>query len=172
MKKIIITTMLAFILLVFSGILVTQAGAEDFKCKITNYITKVEYIPVGDVKGHIVGLYERRGLVLFENGEVASQLSRGTFDFTAGNGPIDLYSKTTFKDGSTTWAKAHATGTRAPGEKLGFIKIKFEYVKGTGRFKGIKGSLSCEGKYVTPHSKETKGDLCLECTGTRTLPSK
>jgi hypothetical protein len=149
----------------------TQAGAEGFKCKITNYVTKVEFIPVGDAKGHIMGVYERRGLVLFEDGEVATLLSRGTFDWTNGNGPGEKYTQMTFKDGSTTWSKSHATATRGPGEKLTSIKFTGEYVKGTGRFKGIKGSISCEGGYVTPLSKETKGDICLECTGTRTLPS-
>ena len=172
MKRIIMASILSFVLLFAFGLIVTQAGAEDFKCKITNYLTKVEFIPVEDAKGHIVGFYERRGLVLFENGDVASMVSRGTFDWTSGNGPADFYNKMTFKDGSTTWAKVHSTATRAPGEKLTLIKFTGEYVKGTGRFKGIKGDISCEGGYVTPYSKETKADICLECTGTRTLPSK
>ena len=172
MRKIIMALIVTFFLLVAFEPVITQAGAEDFKCKITNYITKVEYFPVGDAKGHIVGVYERRGLVMFENGEVATLLSRGTFDWTAGNGPVEFYTIMTFKDGSTTWTKNDCTGTRAPGEKLTYIKFTGKYVKGTGRFKGIKGSVSCEGKYVTPYSKETKGDLCLECTGTKTVPSK
>ena len=172
MKRIIMALLVTFFLLAAFEPVITQAGAEDFKCKITNYLTKVEYIPVGDAKGHIVGVYERRGLVMFENGEVATLLSRGTFDWTAGNGPVEFYTIMTFKDGSTTWTKNDCTGTRAPGEKLTYIKFTGKYVKGTGRFKGIKGSVSCEGKYVTPYSKETKGDLCLECTGTKTVPSK
>ena len=142
MKRTIMVSILTLVMLVAFGLVGTQAGAEDFKFKITNYLTKVEFIPVGDAKGHIVGYYERRGLVLFENGDVASMLSRGIFDWTAGNGPVYYYNKVTFKDGSTTWAKAHATGTRAPGEGPTFIKANFEYVEGTGRFKGIKGSYS------------------------------
>jgi hypothetical protein len=171
-KRIIMASILSFALLFAFGPIVTQAEAEDFKFKITNYLTKAEFIPVGDAKGHVVGYYERRGLVLFENGDVASLLTRGIFDWTTGNGPIYAYNKVTFKDGSTTWAKMHATGTRAPGEAPTFIKANFEYVEGTGRFKGIKGSYSCEGQYHTPYSKETKGDIYLKCSGTRTLPSE
>jgi len=84
MKRIIMTTMLAFILLVFSGILVTQAMAETktVKSTTTNYITKLEFVPVFDVKGHIIGMFERRGVTVFETGEVAAYLNRGTFDLT------------------------------------------------------------------------------------------
>jgi hypothetical protein len=41
-----------------------------------------------------------------------------------------------------------------PGEELNFINVKAAYIKGAGRFEGIKG------------------DLILEYTGTRSLPSR
>ena len=42
---------------------VSQAGAETVKkAKVTSYITKIEVIPVPDVKGHIV---DARGQVCF-----------------------------------------------------------------------------------------------------------
>jgi hypothetical protein len=49
---------------------------------------------------------------------------------------------------------------------------KGEYIKGTGRFQGIKGSSTFSGKYITPYGKETKGDVVMDVTGTYTLPSK
>ena len=58
------------------------------------------------------------------------------------------------------------------GKKLPTLKGKGEYIKGTGRFEGIKGTLSLNGYYVTPYGKETKGDLVVNVTGTYTLPSK
>jgi len=90
MKKIILTTILAFILLVFSGILITQAVAETktVKSTTTNYITKMEFIPVFDVKGHIIGMFERRGVSVYETGEVAAYLNWGTFDLTNHQGPV------------------------------------------------------------------------------------
>jgi hypothetical protein len=118
MKKIILTTMLAFILLVFSGILVTQAGAETVKkAKVTSYITKIEVIPVPDVKGHIVGVYERRGVYVSEDGEAAAYHTRGTLDLNKGIGPFQGYTQLTYKDGSTTISKYQGTFTIVPGEK-------------------------------------------------------
>ena len=152
---------------------VTQAAAETVKkYKVTSYLTKVEVIPIVDVKGHIVGIYERRGVAIFEDGEVAAYLTRGTFDYIKGQGSHQGYSQLTFKDGSTNMVKYQGTTTIAPGEKLASIKGKGEYIKGTGRFKGIKGSVSYSGKLVTPLSKETKGDLVVDIIGTYTLPSQ
>jgi len=151
----------------------TQAMAEEVKYKHFTYITKVEIIPVGDTKGHRVGVFERRGLALFEDGEVAAYLIRGTFDFTKQGGPGNAYFQITYKDGSTILGKAPFTMALTPGEKLPSVKSKGQYIKGTGRFEGIKGTFTCSGQYITPYTTDkTKGDLCFECTSTRTLPSK
>lgn len=152
---------------------VTQAGAETVKkIKITSYITKIEVIPVPDVKGHIVGVYERRGVAFFEDGEVTAYHSRGTIDYIKKNGPFQGYTQLTYKDGSTTMVKYQGTLTLPQGKKLPSLKGKGEYIKGTGRFKGIKGSVSFSGKYITPYSKETKGDIFVDHTATYTLPSQ
>ena len=152
---------------------VTQAGAETVKkIKITSYITKIEVIPVPDVKGHIVGVYERRGVAVFEDGEAAAYHTRGTFDYIKKNGPFQGYTQLTYKDGSTTMVKYQGTLTLPQGKKLPSLKGKGEYIKGTGRFKGIKGSVSFSGKYITPYSKETKGDIFVDHTATYTLPSQ
>ena len=45
-------------------------------------------VPVPGVEKHIVGLYERRGVAVFENGETAAQLTRGSFDYINGQGPF------------------------------------------------------------------------------------
>jgi len=174
MRKIILTTMLAFILLVFSGILVTQAMAETktVKYKVTSYITKMEAIPVFDVKGHVIGVFERRGVVVSETGEVAAYLMRATFDLTKRHGPVQGYSQFTYKDGSTTVVKWQYILWESPESKLGFIEGEGKYTKGTGRFKGIKGTVFFIGRFITPYSKETKGDLYVEATSTYTLPSQ
>ena len=150
----------------------TQALAEDMKYRATCYLTKVEAIPVGDVEGHVILVYERRGVAIFEDGECAAYLTRGTADLTKHQGPVQGYGQLTYKDGSTNISKWEASMSISPGEKLPSFKGRGEWIKGTGKFEGIKGSFSFNGKYITPYSKETKGDVYFELTGTYTLPSK
>ena len=64
-----------------------------------NYLTNLEYLPVADVDKHVVGTYERRGIALFENGEIAAYHTLGTFDFVDSNGPFHGYDTLTYKDG-------------------------------------------------------------------------
>ena len=53
----------------------TQARAKSEKVegRAITQITKVHVIKVGDVDGHVIGVFERRGLG-FINGEVATYL--------------------------------------------------------------------------------------------------
>ena len=127
-------------------------------------------VPVPDVKGHVIGVAERRGVVIFENGETAAYHSRLTFDSTKGDGSSKVYADWTFEDGSTIIYKCQGTVTSG---KPRLIKGTGEYIKGTGRFEGIKGKVSFNGKYVTPYTKdETKGDAIIDCHLTYTLPEK
>jgi len=95
----------------------------------------------------------------------------GTWDFISGQGgPSRGYSTLSFADGSTSMMKWEATTT---GEKLWSSKGTAEYIKGTGRFEGIKGNVTFTNRLLTPYTKdETKGDMIIEATGTYTLPSK
>ena len=69
-KRKVTNTVLGFIGILFIAALLlvpaTQARAETVKYNYTTQITKVEWFPVPDEKGHIVGLYERRGVAIFE----------------------------------------------------------------------------------------------------------
>jgi hypothetical protein len=149
----------------------TQAKAETMKYNYTSQITKSEYVLYPDVKGHIAGVWERRGVAIFEN-EIASVELRGTLDYIKGKGPWEGYMITTFKDGSTFTQKFQGDSTSAPdGTKL--LKGKGKYIKGTGRFEGIKGEISLNGRFITPLTKDkTKGDNWVEVIGTYTLPKK
>jgi len=150
-----------------------QAGKVTRKVRVTSYITKVEVVPVPDVEKHVVGVYERRGVSVYENGETAAYHTRGTFDFTKGQGPFRGYTQQSFADGSTFIVKYQGASTVATGEKLPSFKGTSEYIKGTGRFEGIKGKVSFSGKYVTPYTKDkTKGEVYMEATATYTLPKK
>ena len=151
----------------------TQAEAKTVKLRIFSYITKVELIAVPDVEGHVVLVYERRGVAIFDNGETAAYHTRGTADSIKGQGSYHGYSNFLYKDGSTTMSEYTGKMTLAPGEKLPSLKGEGKYIKGTGRFEGIKGKFSYTGKYVTPYTKDkTKGETVVDVTGTYTLPKK
>jgi hypothetical protein len=149
----------------------TLAGEITSKHKIAAPIIKMEVVPVPDVKGHVVGVLERRGVAIYENGKTAAYHSMLTFDSIKGQGTYSGYCDLSFADGSISMTKFQGTVSVVEGKKI--IKGTGKYIKGTGRFEGIKGKVSFTGGYVTPYTKDkTKGDVVLEVTSTYTLPKK
>jgi hypothetical protein len=148
------------------------AKTEKFKCRIISQITNIHVIKVGDVEGHIIAIFERRGLRFSDEGEVGSYVNWVTSDTIKGKGTHVGYNRITYEDGSTTVAKFEGTmepleGRRSTG------KGTFTYIGGSGRFEGIKGGGTFTYKTITPYTKdETKSDLVVDATGTYTLPSK
>ena len=177
-KKSFVSWGLIGILLIVAWVLMSapQAEAKTVKVKfrVVSYQAKAEWGPVGDVEGHIIGFYSRRGLIFFENGEVATYSTRGTFDSTKGHTSYEGYGLVTYKDGSTTLSKVQGTSTPIEGTKLKTGKGTGEYIKGTGRFEGIKGTFSVTGRRLMPFSKKTgtRSDSYHDVTATYTLPSK
>jgi hypothetical protein len=151
-----------------------QAGEKTVKLKLISPITRIEAVPVPDVEKHAIGVLERRGVAIYENGETAAYHTRATFDSIRGQGgSFNGYSDYTFADGSTIVSKYQGTAAMSPSEKLYSLKGTGKYIKGSGRFKGIKGNVTFTGKYITPYTKDkTKGDAIVEVTGTYTLPKK
>ncbi len=164
MKKICILSIVLAI--IFS---VSIALAEESEWSVASYITKFEYLTVPDAEKHMVGMYERRGVANFKNGETAAYHTRGTYDFIMGKGLFRGYTDMTYNDGSMVVVKETGELIQEQG-KLPTLKGKGEYIKGTGKFEGITGNVSFEGKYITPYNKETKGDSILNGKGTFTLP--
>jgi hypothetical protein len=174
-NKMIITIlgcMVFFLIVALLLVPAAQAEEKSLKYRIINRTTKMEWLPVPDVEKHVVGVVERRGVgifegAIFEKGETAAQTVMVTFDVIKGKGSIQGYVLWTFKDGSTFIVKIQGTKTPATNEGTGV------FIKGTGRFEGIKGKLSFKGKYITPYTKDkTKGDAIIDATGTYTLPKK
>jgi len=172
MKRTIMISILTLVMLVAFGLAGTQAKAETVKFTVTNHITKVEALPVPDVEGHVLLLVERRGVAVFKDGSAAAYHSKITADLTKYHGPAQGYSELTYPDGSKSMTKWQLTLKIPAGKKLATFKGKGHYIKGTGRFEGIKGTISFNGNYVTPYGKETKGDIVVNVTGTYKLPSK
>ena len=155
--------------LMLLGISTTQAEEITSKARVIRHLTKVEFIPVGDVKGHVVGVSERSGLAILESGEVATTTSKATFDSTKGSGTHQGYALYKFDDGSTYVSKYQGAHTATGGGRNTF-KGTFEYISGTGRFEGIKGKSTYPGKrYIL--GKEG-GDFIADTVGTYTLSSK
>ena len=171
MNKIILTLILPFFLLIGFGPILTHAGAETMNFTLVSMIEKIERVQVTGVEGILIGVIDRKGLSKFENGEIATMACRGTFDTKKG---FQGYSTLTFEDGSTvvmSWK-----GPRdmvPPGGAYGGYSAPFEYVKGTGRFEGIKGSGSFSAKAPNwDKDFKAKGFTFYEWTGTYSLSSQ
>ena len=157
------TMWVLFVILVISAWVLGSAApaqAADLKCKLISMGTKVETNKIDDQEGHIIGIFERKGLMVHENGEVANELNKGFFDSVKGVSKYQGYCLQTFKDGSTMMMKHQGTINKGQ-----IADASFEFIKGTGRFEGIKGRGTYTGQNYGSFNY-------LQFTGTYTLPQK
>ena len=145
---------------------VSQTMAETLKGKFFHHATKMEGLPIPDAEGHWVGTLIREGVNIYENGELGWGKSVIILDMTKGVGSFSLYTTVTFPDGSTmtSYSKGTASGPT--------VQFSGEYIHGTGRFQGIKGTITATGKSLPPEKGEIAGKSVGEYTITFTLPSK
>jgi hypothetical protein len=148
-----------------------QVGAETLNYKNYSYVTKMDSIPVGDVEGHNLYVQIRRAFFLFENGDVATGSAVISGDVIKGSGTTITYTTMTFADGSTIVFRRGVTvggtaGVSATSASEG------EIIKGTGRFEGIKGTITTKAKYLPVEKDEAGSKGIGEGTITYTLPSK
>jgi len=156
MKRIVVCN-LVYISVILILVFAAPAQAEDLKCRLISTVTKVETNNIDDQEGHIVGIFERKGLMLHENGEIANELNRGVFDSVKGVSKWQGYCLQTFMDGSTMWMWHQGTN-----DKGQIVEASFEFIKGTGRFEGIKGRGTFTGQDYGSFNY-------LQFTGTYTL---
>jgi len=173
-KKIIFAVISIFLISIW--LFPSQAGAETRKYKIVMYFTKVEMAPIPAIEGQGYFLMEFRGLTFWEDGEISTYSGAAIGESYKGKGPVQNCVTHTFADGSTIVSKNKFISISAPDGKTGLYEdITGEIVKGTGRFEGIKGTITAKGKRVAPVSpglKEMRGDAVVEGLMTFTLPSK
>jgi hypothetical protein len=147
----------------------SPAAAETLKAKVTNYSVKLEYVPAGDVQGHVVGLNTREGKCVFQDGQTADYAMASTFDHMAGKGGISKgYTKMTFKDDSSIVFKWEADAGIGP-DKLPTSKGTGTIIGGGGRYKGIKGTASFAGKRTKPNSEDPKREMVIDAVIDYTL---
>jgi len=151
---------------------VPQAMAETLSYKFLIPVTQRQVVQVGDVPNHWVGIVVREGSATLETGEMAWVKGVASFDTIKGGGPFILYSTLTFQDGSTiiTLLKGISEEHSASGPPE--VRNTSEIIKGTGRFEGIKGTVSGATKSM-PLEKGELGEKALgERTMNYTLPKK
>jgi hypothetical protein len=152
---------------------VTQAGAQTYTVngRQAQHVTKAYVIEVGDVPGHKLFVFENPGLFFQDDGQVATVSVWTMADYTQGSGPAQGYSLYTYEDGSTYCTNWKLTATAAPDGKTTSWEGTYEYLKGTGRFKGMKGGGSFTGKRLAS-LPGAGAELYTDMAGTYTLPSK
>ncbi len=103
---------------------------------------------VGDVAGHVVGLFELKGTAIFSEETTASSFIyaheppgvvywTGTFDYTNLNGPYVGYFTLMLRDKSVLWYKV--TGKSVFAGKVFSSAGTVTVIGGKGRFEGAKG---------------------------------
>ena len=148
-----------------------QVGAETMNYKCYSHVVKADYGLIGDVEDHTFGMETRRSICVFENGDVATGIAFVAGDYIKGAGSNTSYATTTFADGSTIITKRQMAVT-APGGGLASGALKGEIIKGTGRFEGIKGSITSRTKWLPVEKGEAGPKTITEYIITYTLPAK
>ena len=153
---------------------VTHARTETMKCQTSGNMVKREVIPIPGVDGHALNISMRDGLAFFEQGEVSLfKAFASGYGITGKGGQAQGYFSFTFVDGSSIIATFRQTAEPDPeGKFAAYNKFTGEILKGTGRFEGIKGSLSGDGKQFKPEKGELSGKSNNHLTFTYTLPPK
>lgn len=146
------------------------AGALEVKARDVIYATGGTVKPVGDVDGHVAGTWEKRGVCL-EGKNVGTYFGTGTLDMTKGKGTGDGKATCTFEDGSS-----HALRFTMSLEPIGKGLVKWtgrgEFVEGTGRYDGIKGSATFSGRTYNPINETTRGDSVVDIVARYTVAKK
>jgi hypothetical protein len=165
---------LLLITLCSTALLTPHVQAETLTWRVYNYVTALHVMPIGFEKVPANVLLERRGIAEFPNGETAAYLTRGSAKMTPSGGTAEGYALYTFDDGSTLHIKWQANSKLEPGEKHKTMSGSGNYLSGTGRFNGIEGSVTIQGKYITPYSKKdgTLGDMIVDVTSNHTVPTR
>jgi hypothetical protein len=94
----------------------------------------------------------------------------GSVDITKGKGILTGYDTTFFADGSSWSTKFEGEFSVGP-NGLWVLPHKGEFIKGTGRFEGIQGTLVYTSKQINS-KPEFAAFAETEGTATYTLPSK
>jgi hypothetical protein len=151
---------------------VPQATAETLNFKVFHHVTKSEMVPIADVEGHAIRLTVREGVAVYENGEWAWVNNTFIRDLVKGAGTVDAYFTTTYLDGSTVIAHVKGRAEATPQGVTSGSKFTGDIIHGTGRFQGIKGTMTTSTRLLPLEKGELEGKALAEGTLVYTLPGK
>ena len=145
---------------------VPQAMAETMKINFLGQATKREAVPIPDAEGHSVVFVIYEGVSVLETGEMGWLRSVQITDTTKGLGTFNMYATHTFPGGTSV-----TTRTKGTIEATG-AKWTGEIMQGTGRFQGIKGTLTSSSKTFSAEEGILAGKSLGQAIFTYTLPTK
>ena len=169
MSKSKIIGLIALICLALSVSATPNALSEEkgkWASRVVWFAPGFESASVPDVEGHTIYLIKAKGISFGEKWGPALAIMSGAGDFTKGVGPHEVYAHLTFPDGSTitTKAKGVQTGAGTGITGGGGGEGTWTFVKGTGKFEGIKGGGTYKYSVVGP------GQWYVDNEGEYTLP--
>jgi hypothetical protein len=152
--------------------LAPQAAAETLNFKVFNHVTKSEMFPIAGAEGHVMAVSVREGTAVLESGDLGWCKATIVADMVKGAGPLNGYSTCALLDGSTFTARVMGTMEATPQGVPSVAKLTGDIIHGTGRFQGIKGTMTLSSKFLPPEKGEYGGKSLGETTLSYTLPSK
>ena len=164
MSKWKIMALVALITFAFATVGIGNAVAgEKVKGRNAKHTTRWEQIEVGDEEGHVVGIYEAKGIVSRTDGKTFVTWECGLLDMNlkTGLGSGTGHGVTTDRDGD----KMHWTW-KGKTVKPGIWEGTLAYVKGTGKYEGIKGKGTYTNYTIAP--RQNYADFEME----EELPSR
>jgi hypothetical protein len=164
----------AFALIAFAfGVALTGdvVAGEKSKGRTVNYYTKWEKVDVGDEEGHLVAVYEARGIgiTLEGNNPLGDGLpSRGCgiidINLKTGVGSGSGYEEVTDNEGDKYYSRWE--GKRIKGELwASYWEGESIIYKGTGKYEGIKGKITWVSYPVAPMQSYTDWEMEVELPG-------
>ncbi|MEN6319965.1 MAG: hypothetical protein ABFD82_14570 [Syntrophaceae bacterium] len=151
---------------------IPQAMAETINIKFFSHVTKMESVTIPNVDGHAVRFVMSEGVTVLDTGEMAWLKSVAFSDLTKGSGSIELYTTHTFPDGSSMTTHTKGTVKATTAGVVTAQKWAGDIIHGTGRFQGIKGTITTSSKRLPPEKGELAGKTIGEGTLDYTPPSK
>lgn len=148
-----------------------QGSKKTMKYKSILHPTQRKDLEAGDVPDHRLIVGENKGLIILDNGDMGTYTGWWLWDETERDkkeqGSGHGYGVLTFADGSTivtTFEGAHSGDLSVDSFSI-YEKGTLVFTKGTGKYKGIKGTGTYSGKRFAPGAEN-----CYEMTVSYTLP--
>ncbi len=164
----------ALLVFAFMLLLAGSGAADTLKCRSIGHVRSVERVPVGDVEGHGIQAMLRIGVFTCETGEAGNYTAVSTARYVPGSAEAQGYGLWEFEDGSSVVMKFQQ-GYIAPAGGQGQYQTpqaSGDLLSGTGRFKGITGTLTFTGKNLKPIKGELGTRSINDFTFTYTVPGK